>query len=132
MGAGALKRLCVTRPGSSAARACRWSSQPFRYPHYQPIDAAFAVEGEPVLCEPIALSGLNVRPVEAELVYGGLCSREDLRRLAAQGVDPAGKIVISDNLRSFVAYPEVEAAGAAGFVSLTNLPKTPSAADARG
>lgn len=97
--------------------------QQFRYPHYQPVGAALAVAGEPITCEPIALSGSNARPIEAELVYAGPCLPEDLRKLAAQGVDPAGKIVLSDNLRSFVAYPEAEAAGAAGFVSLTNLPE---------
>ena len=32
-----------------------------------------------------------------------------------KGIDLAGAIVLSDNLRSFVAYPEVEAAGAIGF-----------------
>ena len=97
--------------------------QPFRYPHYQPLGAALAVEGHPLVCEPIALSGSTATPVEAELVFAGTCSREDLRQLTAKGVNLAETIVLSDNLRSFVAYPEVEAAGAAGFISLTNLPE---------
>lgn len=96
--------------------------QSFRYPHYQPLGAALSVDGHALSCEPIALSGSNATPIEAQLVYAGTCSREELRELQDKGIELASTIVLSDNLRSFVAYPEVEAAGAAGFVSMTNLP----------
>jgi Peptidase family M28 len=97
--------------------------QPFRYPHYQPLGAGISVEGQALPCEPIALSGSNATPFEGQLVYGGTCSREELHALRDKGIDLTDAIVLSDNLRSFVAYPEVEAAGAAGFVSMTNLPE---------
>jgi len=97
--------------------------QHFRYPAYQPISAALAVGGTPISCQPIALAPSTEKPLEAPLVYGGPCTKEDLVKLKAAGVDLIGSIVLSDNLRSFVAYPEVEAAGAAGFISLTTLPE---------
>jgi len=97
--------------------------QPFRYPSYQPVSAALTVGGTPIPCEPIALAPSTEKPLEAPLVYGGPCTKEDLARLKAAGVDLTSSIVLSDNLRSFVAYPEVEAAGAAGFISLTTLPE---------
>ena len=97
--------------------------QHFRYPAYQPISAALAVGGTPIPCQPIALAPSTEKPLEAPLVYGGPCTKEDLVKLKAAGVDLTGSIVLSDNLRSFVAYPEVEAAGAAGFISLTTLPE---------
>jgi hypothetical protein len=96
--------------------------QPFFYPHYQPFGAGISVEGCALPCEPIALSGSNATPIEGQLVYGGTCSRDELNALRSKGIDLADAIILSDNLRSFVAYPEVEAAGAAGFVSMTNLP----------
>jgi hypothetical protein len=96
--------------------------QPFGYPHYQPIGAALSVDGHALSCEPIALSGSNAKPVEGQLVYAGTCSHDELRELRSKGIDLSGAIVLSDNLRSFVAYPEVEGAGAIGFVSMTNLP----------
>jgi Zn-dependent M28 family amino/carboxypeptidase len=97
--------------------------QHFRYPAYQPISAALAVGGTPISCQPVALAPSTEQPLEAPLVYGGPCTKEDLVKLKAAGVDLTGSIVLSDNLRSFVAYPEVEAAGAAGFISLTTLPE---------
>ena len=96
---------------------------PFRYPHYQPIAAALTVAGEPITCQPIALAPSTDSPLEAPLVYGGPCTKEDLAKLKAAGMELEKSIVLSDNLRSFVAYPEVEAAGAAGFISLTTLPE---------
>lgn len=96
---------------------------PFRYPHYQPISAALTVAGNPIPCQPIALAPSTEKPLEAPLVYGGPCTKEDLARLKAAGIDLTSSIILSDNLRSFVAYPEVEAAGAAGFISLTTLPE---------
>ncbi len=96
--------------------------QRFRYPHYKPLGAGITVEGRVLPCEPIALSGSNSTPLERQLVYGGTCSREELGALRDKGIDLAEAIILSDNLRSFVAYPEVEAAGGAGFVSMTNLP----------
>jgi hypothetical protein len=96
--------------------------QPFPYPGYQPVSAALTVGGTTIPCEPIALAPSTDKPLDAPLVYGGPCMKEDLARLKAAGVDLTGSIVLSDNLRSFVAYPGVEAAGAAGFISLTTLP----------
>jgi hypothetical protein len=95
--------------------------QAFRYPHYQPISASLSAGAKPILCQPIALSPSTEKPLEADLVYGGQCTHEGLGQLKASGVDLHKKIVLSDNLRSFVSYPEVEAAGAAGFISITNL-----------
>jgi hypothetical protein len=95
--------------------------QAFRYPHYQPISASLVAGTKPILCQPIALSPSTEKPLEADLVYGGQCTNEGLGQLKASGVDLHNKIVLSDNLRSFVSYPEVEAAGAAGFISITNL-----------
>jgi Zn-dependent M28 family amino/carboxypeptidase len=97
--------------------------QPFRYPGYQPVSAALTVGGTPIPCQPIALAPSTEKPLEAPLAYGGPCTKEDLERLTTAGVDLTGSIVLSDNLRSFVAYPEVEAAGAPGFISLTTLPE---------
>ncbi|HVO85408.1 MAG TPA: M28 family peptidase [Syntrophobacteria bacterium] len=97
--------------------------QPFRYPSYQPISAALTVEGTPIPCQPIALAPSTEKPLEAPLVYGGPCTKEDLAKLKAAGVELTGSVLLSDNLRSFAAYPEVEAAGAAGFISLTTLPE---------
>jgi Zn-dependent M28 family amino/carboxypeptidase len=96
--------------------------QPFPYPGYQPVSAALTVAGAPIPCQPIALAPSVEKPLEAPLVYGGPCTKEDLASLKAAGVDLTSSIALSDNLRSFVAYPEVEAAGAAGFISLTTLP----------
>ena len=95
--------------------------QAFQYPHYQPIQASLVAGTRPILSEPIALSPSTAITLEADLVYGGQCTSEGLGQLKAAGVDLHNKIVLSDNLRSFVSYPEVEAAGAAGFISITNL-----------
>jgi Zn-dependent M28 family amino/carboxypeptidase len=95
----------------------------FRYPHYQPISAALTVADNPIPCQPIALGPSTEKPLEALLVYGGPCTKETLAKLKTAGIDLGRSIVLSDNLRSFVAYPEVEAAGAAGFISLTTLPE---------
>ena len=38
--------------------------------------------------------------------------KQELEELKAAGVDLSSALVISENLRSFVAYPEVESAGA--------------------
>jgi len=95
--------------------------QPFQYPHYQPISASLVVGNKSIPCQPIALSPSTEKPLEADLVYGGQCTNEGLGQLKATVGDLRNKIVLSDNLRSFVSYPEVEAAGAAGFISITNL-----------
>ena len=96
--------------------------QPFPYLHYQPLSALLAIGEKSLPCQPIALAPSTAKPLEAPLVYGGQCTKNDLGKLKAGGFDLRDAIVLSDNLRSFVAYPEVEAAGAAGFVSLTTLP----------
>jgi hypothetical protein len=96
--------------------------QAFPYLHYQPLSASLLLKGRQVNCQPIALSPSTKQPVEADLVYGGACSPSDLSRLKADTGDLSDTIVVSDNLRTFVAYPEVEAAGAAGFIAITDLP----------
>ena len=96
--------------------------QTFRYLSYSPGKASLVVKGQNVACEPIALSQSTTEVLTAPLVYGGQCLPEDLEALKAKGIEPCGSIVLSENLRSFVAYPHVQAAGAAGFVSLTTLP----------
>jgi Iap family predicted aminopeptidase len=95
--------------------------QEFRFPHYQPISASLVAGTKLISCQPIALSPSTEKPLEADLVYGGQCTNEGLGQFKAAGIDLHNKIVLSDNLRSFVSYPEVEAAGAAGFISITNL-----------
>jgi aminopeptidase YwaD len=96
--------------------------QTFRYLSYSPMKASLVIKGQNVACEPIALSQSTPEVLTAPLVYGGQCLPEDLEALKAKGIEPCGSIVLSENLRSFVAYPHVQAAGAAGFVSLTTLP----------
>lgn len=96
--------------------------QAFRYLSYTPRKASLIVNGRKLPCEPIALSQSTAEVLTAPLVFGGQCCSEDLDALKAQGAVLDGSIVVSENLRTFVAYPLVEAAGAAGFVSLTTLP----------
>ncbi|HYA02435.1 MAG TPA: M28 family peptidase [Syntrophobacteria bacterium] len=96
--------------------------QPFPYLHYQPISALLTIGEKSLPCQPIALAPSTAKPLDAPLVYGGQCTKGDLGKLKISGVDLRDTIVLSENLRSFVAYPEVEAAGAAGFISLTTLP----------
>lgn len=96
--------------------------QPFSYPAYRPGTASLVVDGRQLACEPIALSRTTQAALNAPLIYGGQCRPEDFERLDAQGVAVNGAIVLSDNLRSFVAYPTVVEAGAAGMIGLTNLP----------
>ena len=95
--------------------------QAFAYPHYQPVSASLSTGGRQVACEPIALAPSTGQPLAGELVYGGACTRSDLERLSAERGGLGGAIVLSDNLRTFVSYPEVENAGAAGFISITDL-----------
>lgn len=96
--------------------------QAFRYLSYSPGKASLIVKGQSVACEPIALSQSTTELLTAPLVHGGQCRPEDLEALKSKGIELCGSIVLSENLRSFVAYPHVQATGAAGFVSLTTLP----------
>ncbi len=93
----------------------------FRYLSYTPESASLEIDGRPAACEPIALAPSTPTPLKGPILYGGQCSEEDLRRLEKSGADLARSIVLSDNLRSFVACPIVEEHGAAGFISMTNL-----------
>ena len=96
--------------------------QPFRYLAYKPGKASIIVNGRLLPCEPIALAQPTAGVLKAPLVSGGQGLPEDLAALNANGRALNGSIVVSENLRSFVAYPHAEAAGAAGFVSLSTLP----------
>lgn len=96
--------------------------QTFRYLSYSPKKASLVVKGQNVACEPIALSQSTTEVLTAPLVYGGQCLPEDFESLKTKGIELCGSIVLSENLRSFVAYPLVQAMGVAGFVSLTTLP----------
>ncbi len=79
--------------------------QTFRYLSYSPRKASLVIKGQNVACEPIALSQSTTEVLTAPLVYGGQCLPEDLEALKAKGIEPCGSIVLSENLRSFVAYP---------------------------
>jgi len=98
------------------------SLQPFKYLSYTPGQTVLLVEGHKLACEPIALSRSTAASVNAPLVFAGQCTPKELEELEATGVDLKSAIVVSENLRSFVAYPEAERVGALGFISLTNLP----------
>ena len=94
---------------------------PFEYLGYAAKEASISVEGKQLRCEPMAYSGVTDAPVEGRLVYAGQCGQEELDALAAQGVNFSKSIILSDNLRSFVAYPQASERGAAGFVLATTL-----------
>ncbi len=118
-GADAVKKYIA----AAFAAAGRTPETPsFRYLSYTPGPASLQIDGNPMTCEPVALAPSTASPLEGPVLYGGQCREEDLRLLAQSGADLSRSIVLSDNLRTFVAYPAVEAAGAAGFISMTNLP----------
>ncbi len=96
--------------------------QKFNYLSYTPGKAAITVNGRRLACEPIALAPSTTGLLKAPLVFGGQCLPADLAAVKAAGQTLEGAIVVSENLRSFVAYPIVEAAGAAGLVALSTLP----------
>jgi aminopeptidase YwaD len=81
----------------------------FEYLGFRPRISDLVIEETPprkIDCQPLAYSGLNA--VTGELIY---VPEEDLRDLSAKG-----KIVLSDALKSYQAYPQACQAGAAGFV----------------
>jgi len=96
--------------------------EPFDYLAFIDYGAAFTAAGRPMACEPLAYSAITDTAVTAPLLYVGEGTSGDYARLAAEGREICGSIVLSDNLRSFVAYPEAEAAGARAFVLVTTMP----------
>jgi aminopeptidase YwaD len=93
----------------------------FQYLSYRPQEVRLEVEGRAVRCEPIALAASTKVPLTAPLVWGGQCAPKELEDLVSQGRSIEDAIVISDNLRTFLAYPNVEDAGGAGFISVTGF-----------
>lgn len=97
-------------------------AEPFDYLGYEPRKATASANGLALPCEPMAYSATTSSPVSGRLVYAGQCGKAELDALEAKGVDFAKSIVLSDNLRSFVAYPQAAARGAAGFILATSMP----------
>lgn len=95
--------------------------QSFPYLSYVPQSAALSVAGRNVPCEPVALSSSTSKPLTAPLVFAGQCSREELAELESSGIRLQDSILVSDNLRSFVAYPLAQELGAQGLICLTDL-----------
>ena len=96
--------------------------QAFRYLAYTPGKAAVSINGRGLACEPIALARPTTEVLKAPLVMAGQCLPADLAALKAKGRKIEGSIIVSENLRSFVAYPFAESAGAVGLLSLSTLP----------
>jgi len=91
--------------------------QIFRYLAYTPGKAAVSINGRGLACEPIALAQPTTEALKAPLVMAGQCLPADLAALKAKGRKIEGSIIVSENLRSFVAYPLAESAGAVGLTS---------------
>lgn len=96
--------------------------QTFPYLAFDKSSALFSFNGCDMACEPLAYSASTDDSLTAPLLYVGNATPADFARLAKSGYDISKSIVLSDNLRSFTAYPQAEAAGALGFVLATNLP----------
>lgn len=95
--------------------------QSFSYLSYEPRYASIMIADRELQCEPIAYSTSTIQPLTAPLIYCGHCTEKEIASLKARGAKLNKSILLSDNLRSFVAYPIAEAAGALGFISLTSL-----------
>ena len=96
--------------------------QTFPYLAFDNAGALFSFNGCDIACEPLAYSASTDEPLTAPLLYAGNATSDDFLWLAQNGYDLSKSIVLSDNLRSFTAYPQAEAAGALGFVLATTLP----------
>jgi len=86
----------------------------FEYLAFEPGLADLVIKGSPqrkVDCEVLAYSGSG--GVEAEMVYA---SGEELTSSVVEG-----KIVLTDALKSYQAYPQAAENGAAGFIIGNNL-----------
>jgi len=96
--------------------------QTFSYLAYDNGGASFRFNGHDMACEPLAYSSSTDDPLTAPLLYVGEGTSADYKRLINSGYDISKSIVLSDNLRSFTAYPQAESAGALGFLLATTLP----------
>jgi len=91
-----------------------YKREEFEYLAFEPGLADLVIKGSPqrkVDCEVLAYSGSGV--VEAEMVYA---SGEELTSSVVEG-----KIVLTDALKSYQAYPRAAENGAAGFIIGNNL-----------
>ena len=95
--------------------------QPFPYLLYEPKRAYLNIDDQEVDCEPLALSNPGRHTVSGQIEYCGQCTHKDMNKFRERGEIAENSIVISDNLRSFEAYPNAEEAGAVGFILATNL-----------
>lgn len=96
--------------------------QAFEYLAFESGRASIDIDGRSLPCEPLAYSAATQEPMVAPLLYVAEGLPPDFERLSALCQDVTKAIVVCDNLRSFVAYPNAEAAGARGFVLATSLP----------
>ena len=99
--------------------------QPFAYMAFKDYSAALSVAGRSLACEPLAYAAATPEPLTAPVLYVGKGASQDFQRLAKAGRNIRDSIVLSDNLRSFVAYPEAEAAGARGFLQYDSVRERP-------
>ncbi|MCK8602513.1 M28 family metallopeptidase [Desulfoferrobacter suflitae] len=95
--------------------------QSFPYLSYAPQTAALSVAGRETLCQPIALSSSTQEPLTAPLVFAGQCSEQELAELESGGIKVKDSILVTTNMRSFVAYPPAQDWGARGLVCVTDL-----------
>lgn len=121
MGSPAAARTCEHISAQFSAAGLALELQPFTYLAFDRGQARVWVNGEKMACETLGYSSSTSEPLLAPLVYVGGATEEELAALKRGGVDLAGAVALSDNMRSFVGYPAVEAAGAAGFILATNL-----------
>jgi Zn-dependent M28 family amino/carboxypeptidase len=87
-----------------------YKKEKFEYLGFQPQMAELVLEGSPpaeARCQPLAYSATG--SVTGELIF---ISGEDLGQTTAA----EGKIVLTDALKSYQAYPQAVRAGATGFV----------------
>lgn len=94
----------------------------FWYLHYFPSHTSLHIGINEVPCEPLGYAASTDGFITGKLVYVGNCTNAEIQSLQAQDVDLSQSILVSDNLRSFVAYPIAERVGARGFILVTTLP----------
>ena len=96
-------------------------TESFSYLSYETKSVSLHVDGRRLDCEPLANAAFAKKPVTAPLAYCGVGTQEEIARLKTQGIDLTESILVSDNMRSFLAYTAAEATGALGLISVTTL-----------